>query len=165
MKSVTKLIFNLLFLSLCFSAQAQTTLNVVRPAWGPAVPTGKQYYYIPEISGYYDLSTQRYLLLRDNKWTSVATPDGSNPSTFHPVVIDYRGSQPWTMLGKHRTMYPASLPPGQLKRVKNGKGLPPGQAKKQNREYREYNDDRGDDDDGHGHKDHGHKHGKGHDKD
>lgn len=125
------------------SAQAQVNITVVPPAWGPAVPAGAQYYYIPEVGGYYDLRAQRYVLLQNGQWARVANVSGYNPSSFHPVVIDYVGAQPWTLIRRHRSMYPASLPPGQVKRLESGKGLPPGQAKKLNRGYGY--EDRGDD--------------------
>ncbi|UPL49232.1 hypothetical protein [Hymenobacter sublimis] len=115
---------------LTHSAQAQVTINVNPPSWGPAAPAGTQYYYIPEVGGYYDLRDQRYLVQRDGRWARVATVSGYSPSSFHPVVIDYVGAQPWTQIGRHRQQYPASLPPGQVKRLESGKGLPPGQAKK-----------------------------------
>ena len=37
------------------TAQAQVRISVNAPYWGPAVPPNVQYYYIPEIDGYYDL--------------------------------------------------------------------------------------------------------------
>ncbi|HEX8425841.1 hypothetical protein [Hymenobacter sp.] len=130
MKTILKLTLALSLTGLSFSTQAQGRGNAARPSWGPAVPAGKQYYYIPEVGGYYDLSAQRYIVQRDNQWVRVANLSGYSPSTFHPVVIDYTGAQPWGQISQHRTLYPASLPPGQVKRLENGKGLPPGQAKK-----------------------------------
>ncbi|AHJ95722.1 hypothetical protein [Hymenobacter swuensis] len=112
------------------SAQAQVTINVNPPSWGPAAPAGTQYYYVPEYGGYYDLRDQQYIVQRDGRWTRVRSISGYNPASFHPVVIDYRGTQPWVLVTRHRQLYPASLPPGQVKRLESGKGLPPGQAKK-----------------------------------
>ncbi|MET4107339.1 hypothetical protein [Hymenobacter sp. UYP22] len=112
------------------SVQAQVTINVNPPSWGPAAPAGTQYYYVPEYGGYYDLRDQQYIVQRDGRWTRVRNLSGYNPANFHPVVLDYRGTQPWTLIGRHRQLYPASLPPGQVKRLESGKGLPPGQAKK-----------------------------------
>lgn len=117
-----------LFLLSAAPAQAQITVNITPPSWGPAVPAGAQYYYIPDVEGYYDLRAQRYILLRNNQWVRVANPAGYDPRQFHPVVIDYVGAQPWTLIGRHRAQY--ALPPGQVKRLQSGKGLPPGQAKK-----------------------------------
>jgi hypothetical protein len=112
------------------SAQAQVNININPPSWGPAAPAGTQYYYVPEYGGYYDLRDQQYIVQREGRWTRVRTLNGYNPANFHPVVINYVGAQPWILIGRHRQQYPASLPPGQVKRLESGKGLPPGQAKK-----------------------------------
>ncbi|WBA41336.1 hypothetical protein [Hymenobacter canadensis] len=134
MKFLSKLALSgLLALSLqglTHTAQAQVNININPPSWGPAAPAGTQYYYVPEYAGYYDLRDQQYIVQRDGRWTRVRTLNGYNPSSFHPVVINYVGSQPWSLIGRHRQQYPASLPPGQVKRLESGKGLPPGQAKK-----------------------------------
>ncbi|WP_045687197.1 MULTISPECIES: hypothetical protein [Hymenobacter] len=112
------------------SAQAQVTININPPSWGPSTPTGTEYYYIPEAKSYYDLRAQRYIVLQNGQWVRVANLSGYDQRNFHPVVLDYRGSQPWSQYSRHRQLYPASLPPGQVKRLESGKGLPPGQAKK-----------------------------------
>jgi len=113
------------------AAQAQqVNVNINTPSWGPSAPTGTQYYYIPEVGGYYDLRDQYYVVERQGKWKRLKSINGYAPSSFHPVVINYRGTQPWVQLGRHQQVYPVSLPPGQVKRLENGKGLPPGQAKK-----------------------------------
>jgi len=130
MKSIPKFALALLLTGLSFSAQAQGRGHVVQPSWGPAVPAGRQYYYIPEAGSYYDLNTQKYVVQQNGKWVRTSVLNGYSPSSFHPVVIDYVGAQPWVQYKQHRTLYPVSLPPGQVKRLENGKGLPPGQAKK-----------------------------------
>ncbi|WP_400192607.1 hypothetical protein [Hymenobacter sp. B81] len=101
-------------------AQAQVTVNIVQPGWGPAVPAGAQYYYVPEYGGYYDLRAQRYIVQRDGKWQRLATLSGYNPGTFHPVVIDYIGATPWVKVKEHKTKYghPHGMPPGQAKKMR-----------------------------------------------
>ncbi|MGI4887215.1 MAG: hypothetical protein ACRYFR_19845 [Janthinobacterium lividum] len=142
-------------------AQVNVNVNIGRPAWGPAVPQGAQYYYIPEIDGYYDLQAQQYIVLKNGQWLPVAALSGYDPYQFHPVVLDYRGRQPWTYVGAHRDRFrpvayrpgpPRGLPPGQAKKLDrqgyyDGRGLPPGQAKKA---YRNDDGRRHDDDHGHG---------------
>lgn len=85
------------------AAHAQVSINAQfgHPAWGPAVPQGTQYYYVPEIDGYYDLAAQRYIVLRNGRWVPVATLPGYNPASFHPVVVDYRGREPWAQYRDH----------------------------------------------------------------
>ncbi|WP_210513902.1 hypothetical protein [Hymenobacter terricola] len=88
-------------------AQAQVNLNVQlgHPAWGPAAPAGSQYYYIPEIDGYYDLAARHYIVQRNGAWVPVATVPGYSTSSFHPVVVDYRGRQPWAQYRDHHARY------------------------------------------------------------
>ncbi|NML66852.1 hypothetical protein HHL22_16725 [Hymenobacter sp. RP-2-7] len=91
------------------AAHAQLAVNVQlgHPTWGPAVPAGVQYYYIPEIGGYYDLAAQRYLVQRNGRWVPVAAVPGYDPHSFHPVVLrDYRGREPWVQYRTHYARYP-----------------------------------------------------------
>ncbi|AMJ67645.1 hypothetical protein [Hymenobacter sp. PAMC 26628] len=146
-------------------AQVNVNVNIGRPAWGPAVPQGAQYYYIPEIDGYYDLQAQQYIVLRNGRWLPVAALSGYDPYQFHPVVLDYRGRQPWAYVGAHRDRYrPVVYRPAPTRVIVRDRGLPPGQAKKLYRAG--YNDGRDQDDDrGRGHdNDHGDRgHGRGRD--
>ncbi|MBU6120334.1 hypothetical protein [Hymenobacter siberiensis] len=145
-------------------AQVNVDVNVGRPAWGPAVPQGTQFYYIPEIDGYYDLYAQQYIVYRNGQWLPVAVVDGYDPYQFHPMVLDYRGRQPWVYVGAHRDRYPRRVVVVQPRPViVRQRGLPPGQAKKLYREgYREgREDDRGR---GNG-RGNGNGHGRGHDRD
>lgn len=135
-------------------AQVNVNVNIGRPAWGPNVPQGTQYYYIPEVDGYYDLQAQQYIVLRNGQWLPVAALSGYDPYRFHPVVLDYRGRQPWAYVGAHRDRYRPMVysPGGKAKKIYrqeyyDGRGLPPGQAKKI---YRADDNDRGRDN-GNGH--------------
>ncbi|KAA9331369.1 hypothetical protein F0P96_14070 [Hymenobacter busanensis] len=116
-------LFLFLLVAACGSAQvaqAQVTINIAQPSWGPAVPAGAQYYYVPEYGGYYDLRAQRYIVQRDGKWQRLVALDGYNPSSFHPVVIDYIGASPWVRISEHKTKYghPHGMPPGQAKKMR-----------------------------------------------
>jgi len=105
------------------AAHAQININVNPPSWGPAVPAGAQYYYIPETNGFYDVPAQQYVVRRDGRWIRTGTLSGYNTANFHPVIVDYVGAQPWSRYEEYRTRYPRRSNPS------NG-GLPPGQAKK-----------------------------------
>ena len=133
------------------AAHAQININLNPPSWGPAVPQGAQYYYIPETQGFYDVRSREYVVARDGQWYRTQNLQGYNPASFHPVVVDYVGTQPWSRYNEYRNRYPrggnpsnGGLPPGQAKKYgyrsnpSNG-GLPPGQAKKQHRD-RDYDD-------------------------
>lgn len=86
-------------------AQASLSTQFGHPAWGPNAPAGAQYYYVPEIDGYYDLAARNYLVQRNGRWVPVASVQGYNPASFHPVVVDYRGRQPWQQYRDHHAHY------------------------------------------------------------
>ena len=104
------------------AAHAQINININPPSWGPAVPAGAQYYYIPETNGFYDVPARQYVVSRNGKWIRTATLSGYNPSSFHPVVVDYVGVQPWVRYQEYKVKYP--------KHGGHPHGMPPGQAKK-----------------------------------
>ena len=113
-------------------AQAQTAV-LQHPTWGPAAPATAQYYYLPEVGGYYDLRDQHYVVRRNGQWQRVSQLNGYDRSTWRPRVVDYIGDQPWSRHDEYRRRYPANpagLPPGQRKRLENGKGLPPWPSQK-----------------------------------
>ncbi|MCC3153731.1 hypothetical protein Q3A66_01340 [Hymenobacter sp. BT770] len=174
LKSLRIALFGAFALAAAPAAHAQVNININPPSWGPAVPNGAQYYYIPETNGFYDVPARQYVVSRNGQWVRTTTLNGYNTSNFHPVVVDYVGAQPWTRYDEYRARYPrggnpsnGALPPGQAKKMgyranpSNG-GLPPGQAKKMNGGYGDYrrDDDRRDDDRGNGGKGKGHGHGK-----
>lgn len=135
-------LLSLLGLAAAPAAHAQININInTAPPVVVGAPVNAQYYYVPEIGGYYDVPAQVYIVPEKGKWKRVKYLKGYNSAYFHPQYIEYRGDSPWTYRGG------------------NPHGLPPGQAKKLYRDgYRDGRDDRYDDDDrGHGH---GHGHGR-----
>ena len=90
---------------LAANAQVGVNVQIGHPTWGPAVPAGTQYYYVPEIDGYYDLAAQRYIVQRNGQWVPLATVPGYNTANFHPVVVNYRGRQPWAQYKDHHARY------------------------------------------------------------
>ncbi|RZL12625.1 MAG: hypothetical protein EOO62_10525, partial [Hymenobacter sp.] len=90
------------------AAQAQVSVgvNIGLPPWGPSVPQGTQYYYIPEIDGYYDIYNGTYIVFDGGQWISVPYLDGYDPYYFHPQPVNYVGAQPWLYIGTYRQRYP-----------------------------------------------------------
>ena len=86
-------------------AQVGVNINIGAPAWGPQVPYGTQYYYIPEIDGYYDLYNQQYIVFQDGYWVPLPQLYGYDPYQFHPVIVDYRGPQPWARIDYYHQRY------------------------------------------------------------
>ena len=86
-------------------AQAGVNMNIGAPGWGPQVPYGTQYYYIPEIDGYYDLYAQQYIVYNNGYWVPLPQLYGYDPYQFHPVVIAYRGREPWCQRDYYHQRY------------------------------------------------------------
>ncbi len=86
-------------------AQVGVNINIGAPGWGPQVPYGTQYYYIPEIDGYYDLYSQQYIVFQDGYWVPLPQLYGYDPYQFHPVVIGYRGREPWLQRDYYHQRY------------------------------------------------------------
>ena len=86
-------------------AQIGVNIQLGHPNWGPVAPAGAQYYYVPEIDGYYDLQAQNYIVQRNGRWNRLNSVPGYDPRSFHPVVVDYRGRQPWDQYRDHHTRY------------------------------------------------------------
>ncbi len=86
-------------------AQVGVSVNIGAPEWGPPVPYGTQYYYIPEIDGYYDLYSQQYIVLQDGYWVPLPELYGYDPYQFHPVVVNYRGREPWQFCNYYHARY------------------------------------------------------------
>lgn len=96
------------------AAHAQIGVNIQlgHPNWGPAVAPGTQYYYVPEIDGYYDLQAQDYIVQRNGRWAHYRSLPGYDPRNFHPVALqDYRGRQPWDGYQNHHARYFRQGPP------------------------------------------------------
>ena len=102
------------------TAHAQININInTAPPVVVGAPTNAQYYYIPEIEGYYDVPARRYVVLRDGRWGRYERLPGYDPRNFHPQYIEYRGAEPWLWKGKG---HPHGMPPGQAKKLYGGPG-------------------------------------------
>jgi hypothetical protein len=104
------------------AAHAQINVNInTAPPVVVGAPADAQYYYIPEIGGYYDVPGRRYVVQRNGRWERYERIDGYDPRNFHPQYIDYRGDSPWLWKGKG---HPHGMPPGQAKKLYGGPGGP-----------------------------------------
>lgn len=102
------LLSSLLFL-MNASIEAQISVNVSIPVWGPVVTT-EEYYYLPEIDSYYDIRKSQFIYLNNGYWIrSRNLPSryrNYNLNTGQVVVInDYRGSRPYTHFRNNKLKY------------------------------------------------------------
>ncbi|GAA4051531.1 hypothetical protein GCM10022409_42950 [Hymenobacter glaciei] len=125
-KTLCVAVLGLLSLAIAPTAQAQTAVvNPTQPNWGPPTPLGVQYYYVPEIAGYYELATRQYIVQRNGQWIRTETLPGYDSANFHPVILDYNGTQPWVRYNEYSNKYPKKghphgMPPGQAKKMQDG---------------------------------------------
>ena len=125
MKFITTLAAFVLLALAAPAAQAQVNINInpaPAPSWGPALPTGAQYYYLPTVGGFYDVPARQYVVSRNGKWVRTATLAGYPVGSLQPVVVDYVGAQPWERYETYRVKYgkgghPHGMPPGQAKKA------------------------------------------------
>ena len=84
------------------------------------MPAGAQYYYIPETDGFYGVPARQYVVLRKGRWIRTGTPTSyHHTASFHPVVADYVGAQPWVRYKEYKVKYHrhGGLPHGQAKKM------------------------------------------------
>lgn len=115
--------------------KAQVSINVnigTPPAWGPAGYTDVRYYYLPDISMYFDVSTSEYIYINNGAWVRttvvpVAYRNYDFYNGYKVVLNDYRGGTPYVYYKTHHVKYPKGYHPSRQATI----GVPPGQAKKQ----------------------------------
>ena len=102
-------LFCYLFLVIAVAAEAQITVNVARPVWGPAVTT-EEYYYLPEVESYYDIPKSQFVYLNNGVWVRSKTLPkrykNYNLNKGRVVVInDYHGKSPYVHYKNHKVKY------------------------------------------------------------
>ncbi|WNM18343.1 hypothetical protein [Flavobacterium capsici] len=92
-------------------AQVSVSINIgTPPVWAPAAPVNVNYYYLPEIETYYDVSARHYIFLNNGVWVrSRALPayySGYDLNHCSPVYLTgYRGNEPYMYYKQHKVKY------------------------------------------------------------
>ena len=106
-------IFCLLFIATC-NIQGQTEVKNIfgtPPEWAPANRVETQYYYLPDIDAYYDISSARFIYIKNGKWIRAT----SLPYRYRNYnlrggniiyLTDYRGNTPYQYYKNHKIKYP-----------------------------------------------------------
>ena len=98
--------------AICFGTQANAQISIrfnigVQPIWGPVGYDYAEYYYIPDIEAYYNVSTQEYVYYDGYRWVTMRNlpPRYSNFDLYraHKVVIN--DPSPWTHNDRYRKQY------------------------------------------------------------
>jgi len=132
MKTIKSVLIAIIFIAAAgTNAQVSVNVNIGNPpAWGPS-GYETQYYYLPDIETYYDVSTSEYIYLTNGRWVrTVTVPAPYRSYNFYNgykvVMTDYHGREPYATYTTYKVKYPKGYKGKYQKTV----GVPPGQAKK-----------------------------------
>ena len=144
MKILKIIVFGfLIFISNSIFAQVAVNINVGKsPVWGPVGYSDVDYYYLPDVSSYYDIRASQFIFLNNGVWVrSNHLPNRyRNYDLYrgHKIILNnYHGSRPYNSYKHHKGKYPKRYKWNQQKSIGN-------------RSYNHSN-----------HNDNGHKEGKG----
>jgi len=100
-----KLFFTAVILISCFYfkfADAQVHFSVgvnigAQPDWGPVGYDHADYYYMPDIDSYYDVSAHTYVYYNNNVWVHSRSlpPRYSNYDVYHGYKVVVNQPHPW----------------------------------------------------------------------
>lgn len=118
MKTLKLIATGIIFFAAASTSQAQVSINVnigapavvVRPAWIPQNHVNVDFYYIPEIESYYDVSAGLYVYLDNGNWcrTRYVPVRYRNYDLNHARRIElrgYHGSRPYSYFNCHNDNY------------------------------------------------------------
>ncbi len=93
------------------AAQIHLSINIgSQPDWGPTGYDHADYYYMPDIDSYYDVSTHEYIYYdNSNQWVRRASlPDRyRNYDIYHSYKVVVNEQKPWTRGDAYRNKYAA----------------------------------------------------------
>ncbi|MFT4093873.1 MAG: hypothetical protein QM640_09530 [Niabella sp.] len=110
MKKILIAMFVLFFgLTITPAAKAQVSVQVnigSQPAWGPTGYDYAPYYYFPDYNIYFDVSSNKYIILNNNSWIYVSSVPARyrfDPYSAYKVVI--KQSKPYRYNQTHIRAY------------------------------------------------------------
>jgi hypothetical protein len=107
-----KLIFAAALMLACFSnkianAQISLSLNIgSQPDWGPVGYDHADYYYMPDIDAYYDVTNHLYVYNENNVWVHRAyLPERYHFDRYNTYKVVVNERNPWERNAAMRTRY------------------------------------------------------------
>ncbi len=96
-------------LSLSFTPASAQRINIsIQPSWGPSGYDYAEYYYIPELNIYYDVSAALFYYLSGSNWKGVKELPRKykkyDLNTMYKVVMN-NTPNPWLKNSEHKTKY------------------------------------------------------------
>lgn len=90
------------------SAQVDVHVNIgLQPAWGPAGYDYAEYYYIPDIDAYYDVSARQYVYFDNNVWVTrpYLPPQYRGYDLYRGYKVVINEPRPWMHHDRYRGQY------------------------------------------------------------
>jgi hypothetical protein len=105
-----KIILFALFLIIAGNSNAQISVTITPPEWGPVGYTNVRYYYLPDVEAYYDINTSMFIYFNGAAWISAPSLPGPYASYdlyhgYKVVLTDYHGTTPYTNFNEHKQKY------------------------------------------------------------
>lgn len=110
-KAILKTILgSIMVLTLHAAAQAQVSLNVnlgSQPAWGPTGYNRVENYYLPDIESYYDVNSNKFTYLDNNRWitSSDLPPRYSSYDLYSGYKVVVNRPKPYLNFSRDRVTY------------------------------------------------------------
>jgi hypothetical protein len=106
---IATLLFSFMAISAA-NAQVQVSgsLNInSQPGWGPVGYHHVDYYYIPDIDAYYDVSNHQYVYHDNNTWVHAQTLPSryGNYDPYHSYKVVINQPEPWNHHDEYKVKY------------------------------------------------------------
>jgi hypothetical protein len=96
----------------CFGQSAKAQVNVrinigTQPIWGPVGYDEAEYYYLPDLDAYYDVTNRQYYFYQEGRWMGMRELPGRyrDFDMYHAHKVVINESQPWMHNDRYRTQY------------------------------------------------------------
>jgi hypothetical protein len=101
-----------LILGTCFGHVAHAQVNIqanigIQPLWGPTGYDHVDYYYMPDIDAYYDVTNRQYVYNENNSWVTRPSlpPRYAHYDMYHSYKAVVNEREPWRNNDRYRKQY------------------------------------------------------------
>jgi hypothetical protein len=117
-----KLVIAGLALIIAGTIEAQVSVTITPPSWGPAEAPGIRFYFIPDIDVYFDVNTGEYIYISNGAWIHARElpPEYRDYDLYGAYKVplrDYHGESPWEKHDDHHKAYPKGYNHGQYQKT------------------------------------------------
>lgn len=90
------------------TAQVNVSVNIgLQPVWGPVGYEHVDYYYLPEIEGYYDIPHRQFIYFNHGAWVHAAAlpPQFGHVDLYHTYKVVINEPDPWLRHDVYKAKY------------------------------------------------------------